>query len=145
MPDVTASFVALDVGERRIGVATASQATRLASPLTAIINDQKVYDTVKRLVTEHHAVALVVGMPRGMDGQRTRQTELVEAFILQLRQHITLPIYWQDEALTSKKAEHELEARGKPYEKGDVDALAACYILEDFLKDNLIQKRENRQ
>ncbi len=131
------------MGERRIGVATATKATRLASPLTTVIHDGKVYDTIEKLVAEHHAVALIVGMPRGMDGQKTRQTEVVEAFILQLRQRIDLPIYWQDEALTSKKAEEELEARGKPYAKGEVDALAACYILEDFLEDNLMQKGES--
>jgi RNase H-fold protein (predicted Holliday junction resolvase) len=39
----------------------------------------------------------------------------------------------QDEAVTSKRAEAELEARGKPYQRGDIDALAATYILEDFL------------
>ena len=143
MPDQAASFVALDVGERRIGVALASQATRLASPLTTVIHDEKVYEAIEKLAVDHHAVALVVGMPRGMDGQKTRQTEVVEAFILQLRQRIDLPIYWQDEALTSKKAEEELEARGKPYAKGEVDALAACYILEDFLEDNMMQKGES--
>lgn len=137
MTDTIASFLALDVGGRRIGVAIADKTTRIAHPLTALINDELVYATIGRLVTEHHVVALVVGLPRGMDGQRTRQTETVEAFVLQLRQQIDLPIYWQDEALTSKQAEDELSSRGKPYEKGDVDALAACYILEDFLKDSL--------
>jgi RNase H-fold protein (predicted Holliday junction resolvase) len=42
-------------------------------------------------------------------------------------------VVFQDEALTSRKAESELNKRGKPYAKGDVDALAATYILEDYL------------
>ncbi len=42
----------------------------------------------------------------------------------------------QDEAVTSKHAEAELESRGKPYERGDIDALAATYILQDWLAEN---------
>jgi putative Holliday junction resolvase len=140
MPEAVATIVALDVGERRIGVAVAGQATRLASPLSTIAHDEGVFTTLQGLITEHHASALVIGLPRGLSGQKTKQTEAIEAFVLQLRQHIAVPIYWQDEALTSRQAEAELEQRGKPYQKGDVDALAACYILEDFLKDHFKER-----
>ena len=136
MPDTAATILALDVGGRRIGVAAASQAARLASPLTTVENNDTVFDALAKLAQEQHAVAFVIGMPRGMSGQRTKQTEAIETFVLGLRQRVDLPIYWQDEALTSRQAEKELDARGKPYAKGDVDALAACYILEDFLKDH---------
>jgi putative holliday junction resolvase len=136
MPDTAATILALDVGERRIGVAAAARATRLASPLTTVLNDEGVFDALKKLIREQHTTAIVVGLPRGMSGQRTQQTETIETFVLQLRQHVDLPIYWQDEALTSRQAEKELEQRGKPFEKGDIDALAACYILEDFLKEH---------
>jgi len=136
MPDAIATILALDVGERRIGVAVASQAVRLANPLTTIENNDSVLDTLATLAREQHAAALVVGMPRGMSGQRTKQTEIIEAFVLGVRQRLDLPIYWQDEALTSHQAKKELEARGKPYVKEEIDALAACYILEDFLKEH---------
>lgn len=136
MPDTAATILALDVGERRIGVAIAGQAARLASPLTTVQHNDTVFGTLAKLAKEHYAAALVIGMPRGMSGQRTKQTEAIESFVLQLRQHVDLPIYWQDEALTSRQAEKELENRRKPYAKGDIDALAACYILEDFLNDH---------
>jgi len=42
-----------------------------------------------------------------------------------------------DEALTSVRAKEELQSRGKPYEKGDVDALAATLILDDYLKERV--------
>ncbi len=76
------------------------------------------------------------GFPRGMQGQHTQQTDAIEAFVQELRQHIVLPIYMQDEALTSKHAKIELTAKGKPFDKGAIDALAATYILEDFLGDH---------
>jgi putative Holliday junction resolvase len=140
MPSTVGTIIALDVGERRIGVAAAGQSTRLASPLTTILNDETVFESISRLLTDQHASALVVGLPRGMSGQTTKQTGVIEAFVLRLRQHTDLPIYWQDEALTSRQAEKELAARGKPFEKGEVDALAACYILEDFLKDHFKER-----
>jgi putative holliday junction resolvase len=68
-----------------------------------------------------------------MDGQETQQTRDTERFVSLLRDKTGLTVHMQDEALTSQKAEAELQARHKPYQKGDVDALAATYILEDYL------------
>jgi putative holliday junction resolvase len=128
------SILALDVGERRIGIAVASRVAKLASPVGFIENDETVYAKVQQLIAEHQADELVVGYPRNMSGDPTAQTEYVEAFVATLSSHIPLPIALQDESLTSHRAEHELQARGKPYAKGDIDALAATYILEDYLK-----------
>jgi RNase H-fold protein (predicted Holliday junction resolvase) len=54
-----------------------------------------------------------------------------------LGQKLPLPISWQDEAVTSVRAEEELRARGKPYVREDIDALAATYILEDYLHEHV--------
>ena len=78
--------------------------------------------------------ALVVGLPRNLQGDRTEQTGFSETFGNQLTEHFSLPVYYQDEALTSHKAEEELRQRGVDYQRGDIDALAATYILDDFLK-----------
>ncbi|HEY8998832.1 MAG TPA: Holliday junction resolvase RuvX [Candidatus Saccharimonadales bacterium] len=129
------SFVALDVGERRIGVAVARADVRIATPLTTLANGDDIFEQIVSLIEEQHAVSVVVGLPLGMDGQETAQTHAVQTFVGQLRGHIKLPLYWQDEALTSHKAEEELASRGKPFAKGDVDALAATFILEDFLRE----------
>jgi putative transcription antitermination factor YqgF len=67
-----------------------------------------------------------------MEGQSTAQTESTLRFSKELQEHFDLPIDMQDEALTSKKAEEELRKRRKPYKPGDIDSLAATYILEDW-------------
>lgn len=90
--------------------------------------------TVQGLIAEQDASMLVIGLPRGMQSQETDQTRYVRDFVSQLKKVVRIPLYWQDEALTSQKAEAELAARKKPYSKGDVDALAATYILDDFLQ-----------
>lgn len=131
------TVLALDVGERRIGVAIANRIVNIAHPLTTIDRQQgDAVQVVGDLVKDHNAGLLVVGLPRGLEGQETAQTARVRDFGAQLEAVVGLPIHWQDEALTSTKAEAELATRKKPYAKGDVDALAATYILEDFLYDH---------
>ncbi|HEV2402571.1 MAG TPA: Holliday junction resolvase RuvX [Candidatus Saccharimonadales bacterium] len=136
MVDTKATMVALDIGDRRIGVAVASRVARLAAPLITVANDEQVMKRLGQILQQHHASAVVVGLPRGLDGQHTAQTTAVETFVTALRAHVDLPIYWQDEALSSKRAEAELNGRRAAYRKEDIDSLAASYILEDFLHDH---------
>ncbi len=129
------TILALDVGARRIGVAEAHSVARIAHPLTTVQHTADIFDDLAALVTRYQAVALVIGLPRGMQGQETDQTRYVKEFAEGLKKHLPMLMYWQDEALTSQKAEDELMDRRKPYTKGDVDALAATYILDDFLQE----------
>jgi putative Holliday junction resolvase len=131
------SVIALDVGSKRIGVAAASLAARLPRPVTTLQRQsENLFDELASIITAENATALVVGLPRGLDGQTTEQTRATEAFVQELKQHVALPIDMQDEAVTSRQAQAELETAGKPYAKGDIDALAATYILSDWLADH---------
>lgn len=137
------SALSLDVGEKRIGVAVANLGVRFASPLTTLQNPKTFLKDIANLCREEDAALIVVGRPRGLQGQDTAQTEAVLAFGHELERHLSaaglnIPLYWVDEALTSQKAERELRARAgkrRHFEKSEVDALAATYILEDFLKE----------
>jgi putative Holliday junction resolvase len=131
--DATATIMALDVGTVRIGVARASALVRLPEPLTTLANDDNLWPQLTQICADHHVTDLVVGLPRGLDGQETAQTALVRQFVTSLQKHLDLPVTLQDEALTSRQAEAELARRGKTFQKGDVDALAAVYILTDYL------------
>lgn len=133
MPATPRSVLALDVGEQRVGVAVASLAARLPRPLVTLKQGEDFLMKLNDIIKAENVEALVVGLPRGLDGQTTAQTRAVESFTNELREHCQLPVHFQDEAVTSKQAEAELEARRKPYARGDIDALAATYILEDFL------------
>lgn len=136
MQTTPSTMLALDVGTKRIGVAVSSMQTRLPQPLITIAADEDPNAVLQQLVAAQGAVGLVIGLPRGLDGQETAQTRLVRDFAEQLKSAVQLPFYWQDEAVTSRQAEEELQRRGKPYKKGDIDALSATYILEDFLRDH---------
>lgn len=130
------AIIALDVGAKRIGVASANPIARIAHPLVTLEHTDDILSKLEELAAQERAAMVVIGLPRGMQGQETDQTRTVEAFGKKVEERLGLPIYWQDEAVTSHKAEEELTSRGKPYSKGDIDALAATYILEDFLNDH---------
>jgi putative Holliday junction resolvase len=126
------TFLALDVGEKRIGVAVASSDVQIAIPFETIEVDGGEVARIAELVLDQHIDVLVVGYPRNQSGEPTAQTRYAEAFAEQLHD-IAPKLVFQDESLTSVLAEQRLQATGKPYQKGDIDALAAALILEDYL------------
>lgn len=136
MLTLPSTLLALDIGSRRTGVAIANEEVRFPAPLCTLEQDGSIVEHLCALIEEHNVHTLVVGLPRGLDGQETKQTKFVEDFVDMLKSKVTIPIFMQDEALTSRKAEAELDARGKIYSKGEVDALAATYILEDFIAEH---------
>lgn len=127
--------ISLDIGTKRIGVAVASLITRFPRPLTTLINDEHIVASIQQVIETEQASVIVAGLPRSLTGQETAQTVYVRDFVARLQSDIALPFFFQDEALTSVRAEEELKARGGNYDKGAIDALAAVYILEDYLEE----------
>jgi len=128
------TIAALDLGTARIGVAIADMQVRLAHPVDTLRNDDSLVQHLREFCDQEHVTQLVIGLPRGLEGQTTPQTEATQTFGSSLAEQLKLPVNWQDEALTSAQAEAELKARGKPYTKEAIDALSATYILEDYLR-----------
>jgi putative holliday junction resolvase len=126
-------ILALDVGGARVGVAIADADLKFANPLTTLINTAAIWDQLAGLIQENQVETVVVGLPRGLQGQETLQTSICRDFAKTLSERLQIAVALQDEAATSVKAEAELRGRGKHYEKADIDALAATYILEDYL------------
>ena len=130
------SFVALDVGEKRIGVAVGDSGVRIAVPLTTIEVDGTEIAQIASVVIEEKADVIVVGYPRNQSGEATAQTAYVETFAKQLTD-IAPKLVFQDESLTSVLAEQRLQSYKKPYSKGEIDALAAAIILQDYMEQTL--------
>lgn len=127
------NFLALDVGEKRIGLAMADSQVRIAVPFGWVANDERVMEELAEIMLRHNISLVVVGYPRNQSGEPTQQTEFVVDFVRRLSQlDINAEIAYQDESLTSVQAEQRLA--GKIKDKGDIDAEAASIILQDYLE-----------
>lgn len=127
------TYLALDVGERRIGVAVGDAGVRIAVPYETIEVDGDEIKRVAQLVITENIDTVVVGYPRNQSGEPTPQTAFAESFAAKLND-IAPNIVFQDESLTSVLAEQQLQSYGKPYSRGDIDAQAAAIILQDYLE-----------
>ena len=133
----------LDVGERRIGVAVSDATGTLARPVGVVRTSGLDGDALERAAAEisrlageeDGLVALVVGLPRRLDGSANDMTPRVQAFAQTLGHRTSLPIVLQDERLTSLEAESRLAIREKDWRvrKERLDAAAAAIILQDYL------------
>ncbi len=128
--------MSLDVGTVRIGVAVANAIARLPHPLQTVQNDDMLWDTLHKVCHDESIGLVVVGLPRGLEGQETAQTAYCRQFADDCIKHLGLPVELQDEALTSHQAKIELGSSKRPFPKENIDALAAVYILEDYLKEH---------
>ncbi len=127
------NLIAIDYGTKRVGLAVTNTVSKLPSPVTALANDDSLQAKLQATLKDRDVSVVVVGLPRGLDGQDTQQTLAVRQFATDLEQQVGHQVYLQDEALTSVQAEAELKQRGQQWAKADVDSLAAVYILQDFL------------
>lgn len=134
MTQPTKTLLCLDVGEKRIGVATADTAVGIAIPYGFVEVDGSEVEKITELVARLKASCIVIGYPRNQAGESTAQTAYVENFAYGLRD--VAEVVFQDESLTSVLAEQRLKTRGGSYEKGDIDSEAATIILQDYLEAN---------
>lgn len=129
------NLIALDVGEKRIGVATATTSIRIAIPLTTLAVDGTEIAEIARIIADEDIDTIVVGYPRNQSGEPTAQTTYAQNFAAQLKDMVP-QIVFQDESLTSVMAENQLKADRHPYTKADIDARAAAIILQDYLEEH---------
>jgi putative holliday junction resolvase len=157
-------WLALDVGEARIGVAISDATGFLASPYTTLHvtrDESQTLKAIQHLIEETETEGLVVGLPISLDGAIHSQAKRVQAFAERLKEHIAVPITFWDERLSTVEAERLLVERGgaelgKRYKaaggrkhnkakrqrkKQEVDALAAAVILQEYLDTQMSKTR----
>lgn len=127
-------FLALDVGERRVGLALGDSQVKIAIPFGYLERSEETVRKIVEVILEHKVNVVVVGYPRNQSGESTQQTELVKEFADQLAAvDVDAEIIFQDESLTSVEAERRL---GRVKDKGKIDAEAASIILQDYIEEN---------
>lgn len=131
-------ILALDIGDRRIGVA-------VTDPFNSYALPAETYRRTGDLVADVGAMAkaakdrgaglIVCGLPLNADGTESAQTEKTRRFIEKLQEAAGMPVICEDERFTSIAAHDTLHEGGVKAEKHkkSVDAVAAAYILEGYL------------
>ena len=129
--------LALDVGEKRIGVALSDPTGIIATPNTTIQRSGEAADieAVLSLAMEHGVKEIVVGLPLTLAGRVGTQARQVTRFAAALADRASVPVKTLDERYSTVQAERMMrEAGGRPSRnKAAVDAAAAAVILQGYL------------
>ncbi len=130
-------YLAIDLGERRTGLAIGDDQLRIASPLT-VIDTRSADERLARIIAaidEHGPDGLVVGLPLNMDNSEGDAARQAKAFAEQLGQRLNLPVTLVDERLSSDAADEKMSQSGLTHggKKARRDALAAAAFLQSFL------------
>ena len=129
--------LALDVGDKRIGVAVSDRTGMLVTPIETIHRKNMKVDTarVAKLAQEHEAELVVIGLPKNMDGTEGGQAKKARFFAKALSSDFGLSVEFEDERLSTFTATERLVERGVSTGKNRdlVDMEAAAVILQSFL------------
>src|SRR5437660_11780780 len=129
--------MALDVGDKTIGVAISDALLLTAQPKPTIRRrDLKSdIDILCRLIDENEVHEIVVGQPLHMNGKESPQSQKVARFAGELEKKLDIPVVFWDERLTSFAAEQHLEEMGLNWRqrRRHVDKIAAMIILQNYL------------
>jgi putative Holliday junction resolvase len=141
-PDQT--YLGFDFGNKKIGVAVGHLLTGIANPLTTLqsINQNPNWDAISKLIGEWHPAGLIVGISRQNDGSDNLITPRMLKFCRQLEGRYKLPVYQQDETLSTFEAKQMLfdELKVSARKLWAVqDQLAAQLILQTWINDKLLQ------
>lgn len=130
-------YFGFDFGLKRIGLAVGQKLTASASPLTTLNAKQGVpnWKTLENLVEKWKPKAFVVGLPTRINGEDFAITSLAKYFASTLEEKFLVPVYMEDERLSTIEARAEMFAQGGYHklESTNLDSIAACIILEQWL------------
>ena len=141
--DVPQIVLAFDFGRRRIGIACGDTVSRTAAPRgsATIGPNGPQWEAIGALLREWQPTLLVVGLPYNVDGSDSTMTRAARGFAAELGNRFKLQVVLIDERYSSREAEARLKLeresgrRRRRVAKADVDAAAACIILERYFSE----------
>jgi len=140
--DVTTTpgrLVAIDLGAKRVGVAVSDELRMTVTPLERL-ERRSWKDLLRRaaaLIEDYDARALVIGLPLSLDGKENNAAQEAKRIAENFRKSLNVPVFLQDERLTTAAAESELRARGVKASEVEkrIDSESAAIILRDFIAE----------
>jgi putative Holliday junction resolvase len=133
--DYLDTILSFDYGNARIGLAIKYAEENFVEPLITLKNDKDLWSTIEDLLNLHQPDLIVVGRPRNLDGETTKQTLLAEEFASKLSKLYNNKIELIDEALSTEQAKARIPKSLSSRSREVIDQYAACIILESYLKE----------
>lgn len=133
-------ILAIDYGEKRVGLALCDPLRIFAYPFKTILNDRNFRTNLLSIIKENSVSLILLGYPLKENGMKTDVTEAVEKFKTELEGLAKLPVILRDERYTSAIAKERIiesvKSKKKRRDKGLLDKNAASIILQDYLNEN---------
>jgi putative Holliday junction resolvase len=131
-------ILALDYGEKRIGVAISDPMNIIATGIGIIQNDNNLMVKINDLVKRYNPIEIVIGLPTNLKGEHGNKAKEVTDFSEKLKNIVSIPIKFWDERFSSKIAHDAMREVGlkkkKRAQKERVDEIAAIIILRDYME-----------
>ena len=135
-------FLAIDYGSKRVGLAISDPTKKIAKAYKTINNDSfdVLLSHIKNEIKINSIEKIILGLPIGMNGKKTSQTEIVLKFNDELKNFLTIPIVLEDERLTSLHAKKSLIFQGfkTTSNKENIDSTAAALLLQNYINKSII-------
>lgn len=132
-------FLGIDHGNKRVGFALSDPLKVIAKPYKTITysKSEELVKVIQEIIGSESVEQVVLGLPKGMQGQVTRQTKVVLDFAEKLRTHINIPVIMMDERLSSVSAEKALIQQNikTGNNKDRIDETAAAIFLQQYLEE----------
>ena len=134
------TILSMDFGSKFIGVATyCVNRDPYPTPYGRIANKgmEGVVKELNKIMDDESVDLVVIGLPYLTDGKKTTSTERAQQFVNEIREQISRPVEEQDETLSTFEAESRMKSSPNynfQVDLSQIDAVAACVILEDFIR-----------
>jgi len=132
-------FLAIDYGEKRVGLAITDPLRIFAYPLETFLNDNNFWKRLKKVFDSYNIVKIIIGYPFKENGEKSSSTKLIEEFAKELQNKTSIQIEFYDERYSSEIARQRViesvSSKKKRRDKGLIDKNAAAVFLQDYLSE----------
>ena len=131
--------LALDYGQKRVGLALSDPLGLTAQAQPYLLNDAQLVKNISKLILDFQVEKLLIGIPKDQYGAEGKKAEEIKRFASRLEKYITISIEFIDERYSTIAAEKHLLAAdvSRKKRKEKIDSLAAVFFLQGYLDKNI--------